>query len=87
VLTVPFYDDSPRSVQIARPDGQGGIEFDGEPEYHGDPASGGVLCYHHFGWDLLDAMRDAGCSDAQACRVQDLERGLPQGLWVLRATR
>ncbi len=87
VLTVPFYDDSPQSVQIARPDGQGGIEFDGEPEYHGDPVSGGVLCYHHFGWDLLDAMRDAGFSDAQACRVQDLERGLPQGLWVLRATR
>lgn len=87
VLTVPFYDASLSSRQIARLDGAGGIEFDGEPEYHGDPVSGGVLCYHHFGWDLLDAMRDAGFADAQACRVHDIERGLPQGLWVLRASR
>lgn len=87
VLTVPFYDASPDSVQVAHRDADGRIECVGEPEYHGDPASGGVLCYHHFGWGLLDAMRDAGFSDAQACRVQDLERGLPQGLWVLRATR
>jgi SAM-dependent methyltransferase len=87
VLTVPFYDASPTSVQVACPDGAGGIEFLGEPEYHGDPVAGGVVCYHHFGWDLLEAMRSAGFNRAEACRVQDLERGLPQGLWVLRATR
>lgn len=87
VLTVPFYDASPASLQVARPDAEGGIEFIGEPEYHGDPVAGGVLCYHHFGWDLLEAMRSAGFRRAEACRVHDLERGLPQGLWVLRATR
>jgi SAM-dependent methyltransferase len=87
VLTVPFYDDADASVQIARLDGKGGVEFDGEPEYHGDPVTGGVVCYHHFGWDLLEAMRDAGFSSAVACRVHDMARGIPRGLWVLRATR
>lgn len=87
VLTVPFYDASAHSAQVARPDGQGGIEFVGAPEYHGDPVSGGVPCYHHFGWDLLDALRDAGFADAIACRVQDADGGLPQGQWVVRGTR
>lgn len=87
VLTVPYYDDASQSVQIARHCAGGSVEHVGEPEYHGDPVRGGVLCYHHFGWDLLHAMRDAGFADARACRVHDLNRGLPQGLWVLRATR
>lgn len=87
VLTVPFYDASEHSVQIAQADGQGGTEHVGDPEYHGDPVSGGALCYHHFGWDLLDAMRDAGFAEAVACRVHDIAQGLPQGEWVLRATR
>lgn len=87
VLTVPFYDDADASVEVARPDGRGGIEFIGEPEYHGDPVTGGVVCYHHFGWDLLQAMRDAGFARAVACRVVDLGRGVASGLWVLRATR
>ena len=37
------------------------------PEYHGNPTipGEGVLCYYHFGWDLLDALRAAGfCSVA-----------------------
>lgn len=87
VATVPFYDRAPASVQIAFPDGRGGVEHAGEPEYHGDPVGGGVLCYHHFGWDLLGAMREAGFADAIACRVHGIEHGLPQGLWVLRARR
>jgi len=32
------------------------------PEYHGDPlnSSEGILCFQHFGWDVLDVMRKAG---------------------------
>lgn len=84
-LTVPFYENASASEQIAWPDSGGGIRYQGAPEYHGDPLSGGVLCFHHFGWDLLDALREAGFADAVACRVQDPARGLPQGQWVLRA--
>jgi hypothetical protein len=44
-----------------------------------------VLCFHHFGWDLLDAMRESGFAEAEALRIADPERGLPEPQWVLRA--
>ena len=87
VMTLPFYEAQPDSATIARLDAQGRIEHLGEPEFHGDPVRGGVTCFHHFGWDLLAALRSAGFGDAVACRVQDPARGLPQGQWVLRAQR
>jgi hypothetical protein len=35
------------------------------PEYHGDPTNGtGCLCFYHYGWDLLEAIREAGFRDA-----------------------
>jgi hypothetical protein len=38
-----------------------------EPEYHGDPLSqSGCLCYYHFGWDLLNELRDADFQDVAA---------------------
>ncbi len=86
-LTVPFYENQSGNEQIARLDAQGRVEHFGEPEFHGDPVRGGVLCFHHFGWALLEDMREAGFSDAQACRVQDPSGGLPQGQWVLLARR
>ena len=87
VFTVPFYDDALESVQVARVGSDGGIVHRGEPEYHGDPTSGGVLCFHHFGWSLLDDLRAAGFSDAVAHRVFDPAAGLPLPVWVLQATR
>lgn len=87
VMTLPFYEAQPDSETIARMDAQGRVEHLGEPEFHGDPVRGGVPCFHHFGWDLLAALRSAGFSDAEACRVQDSARGLPQGQWVIRARR
>lgn len=86
-LTVPFYEGQLENVRIARLDAQGRIEHLGEPEFHGDPIRGGVPCFHHFGWTLLDDMRDAGFADAEARRVQDPSSGLPQGQWVLVARR
>ena len=87
VLTVPFYADAAWSETVARMSGDGRIEHLQPPEYHGDPLGGGVLCFHHFGWDLLDALREAGFADAVALRVRDPAHGLPEPLWVLRATR
>ena len=49
--------------------------------------SSGALCFHHFGWDLLEAMRAAGFASAEALRVRDADRGIPQAQWILRATR
>lgn len=86
-LTVPFYENQAGNVAIARADAHGRIEHLAEPEFHGDPVRGGVPCFHHFGWALLDDMRAAGFADARACRVQDAAAGLPQGIWVLLARR
>jgi SAM-dependent methyltransferase len=88
LLTVPWYWGRAESREIARLRAGGGIDFlQQPPEYHGDPLGGGVLCFHHFGWDLLDAMREAGFAQAEALRVSDPERGLPEAQWVLRARR
>lgn len=88
LLTVPWHWDRAASREIARLLDGGVVDFMGQPpEYHGDPLGGGVLCFHHFGWDLLDAMRDNGFAEAEALRVADPDRGLPEAQWVLRARR
>ncbi len=88
LLTVPWYWTNAGSGEIARLRPDGGIDFLLQPpEYHGDPLGGGVLCFHHFGWDLLDAMRESGFAEAEALRIGDPERGLPEAQWVLRARR
>jgi SAM-dependent methyltransferase len=64
VVTVPFVATAPASILRATIDAGGSVRHLLEPEYHGDPISGeGVLCFHHFGWDLLDAVRAAGFKD------------------------
>ena len=87
VLTVPFYWEQAATETIAWRNDEGGIEHAGEPEYHGDPVSPGVLCFHHFGWDLLDKIREAGFSHAEALRVRAQAQGVPEPVWVLRAIR
>ena len=87
VLSVPFYTDLEHTRALARVDSGGRIEHLQPPEYHGDPLGGGVLCFHHFGWDLLAAMRDAGFASADAVRVHDPAQGCPEPVWLLRARR
>lgn len=87
VVTVPFHEHAPATRTIAWPQGDGSIRHDGEPEFHGDPVRGGVLCFHHFGWDLLEAARAAGFSEAVAVSVQSEAHGLPARQWVVRALR
>ena len=46
------------------------------PEYHGDPLSpDGVLCFQHFGWEMLDEMRRSGFKDAYAVCYTSKEFG------------
>jgi len=87
VLTAPFHDWLADNRQRASVRGDGTIEHHAEPEYHGDPVSGGVLSFHDFGWALLDDLRDAGFSDVSAHRVRSSEMLIPQALWVLLARR
>lgn len=86
VMTVPFVEAWPETLVRARVRADGDIEHLHEPEIHGDPVAGGVLCFYHFGWDLLDALRAAGFRDARWHRVWSPREGL-FGLWTLVATR
>jgi SAM-dependent methyltransferase len=66
VLTAPFLRGSASTIVRARVHEDGSIEHLLEPEYHGDPVKeSGVLCFYHFGWDLLDTIRNAGFSEAE----------------------
>lgn len=86
VLSVPFYAAAGQSRELAKIV-DGVVEHLQPPEFHGDPLSGGVLCFHHFGWNLLDAVRAAGFADAEAVRVRDPGQGLLAPQWIIRARR
>lgn len=86
VATFPFT-DGPETVVRARLDANGAIEHLLEPEYHGDPISGGVLCFYHFGWDLLARIRAAGFTSVRMVMPWAPGDGLAYGLWTLLATR
>ncbi|CAN5770703.1 hypothetical protein BH20PSE1_BH20PSE1_02780 [soil metagenome] len=67
LFTVPFLRNSEKTVVRARVDTGGQIEHILPPEYHGDPInSDGCLCFYHFGWDLLDALREVGFTECFA---------------------
>ena len=89
VLTAPFLPGEPETEVCARVRADGTTEHILPPEYHGDPLSpeGGVLCYYHFGWDLLDAVRTAGFSSASFVLPWHLAAGEIGSCWTLLATR
>ena len=65
-ITVPFVGTAETIVRArVLPDGE--IEHLLPAEYHGDPmVKDGILCFYHFGYDVLDVMRRVGFSDAWA---------------------
>lgn len=87
ILTAPLLLDAQHTITRAcyRPDGTI-VHLCGEPEYHGDPLApgGGVLCWHHFGWDVLETMRRVGFQDARAVLAWSMYKGMPTLLpiWV-----
>ncbi len=86
VLTLPFLETEQTTLVRALVGPDGAVEHLLPPEIHGDPVSGGVLCFYHFGWDLLDALREAGFRHAEWVRSFVPEYAI-YGLWSLRATR
>lgn len=86
VATFPFT-DGPETVLRARMQEGGQIEHLLEPEYHGDPISGGVLCFNHFGWDILEVARMAGFSSVKMTMPIPEDNAAWYGLWTLVAVR
>lgn len=66
IVTAPFAINSDVHIVRAAIASNGKVEHILTPEFHGDPLnSSGVLCFYHFGWDLLSDLRSAGFNKAQ----------------------
>jgi len=73
LLCVPFHRGQ-HHLERARMRDDGGIEHLLPPEYHGDPLDPrGCLCFHHFGWDVLDFLRQAGFRHVTAYSIWSRE--------------
>jgi SAM-dependent methyltransferase len=75
LLSAPFYRGPKHLLRASlRPDGS--IEHHLPPEYHGDPLDPqGCLCFHHFNWDIVDFLRQAGFRRATAYSIWSRELG------------
>jgi GT2 family glycosyltransferase/glycosyltransferase involved in cell wall biosynthesis/SAM-dependent methyltransferase len=71
LFTAPFLTDSAHTVIRSRVEPDGHLHHLLPPERHGDPmnGAGGILCFQHFGWDLLDDLKAAGFRKADALFV------------------
>jgi SAM-dependent methyltransferase len=78
IFTVPLY-DTPSSVQLARLDANGAIEWIGTPEYHdsrlGGPRSAPAF-WRHSQNDIADRVKSAGFKSA-AVEAVEMARGVP----------
>ncbi|MBV8364653.1 MAG: class I SAM-dependent methyltransferase [Candidatus Eremiobacteraeota bacterium] len=76
IVSVPFLLNSEQTLVRARVRPDDTVEHILPPEYHGDPLDPhGVLCYYHFGWDLLQSMNDVGFSNSALCFYWSWSRG------------
>lgn len=88
LLTLPFLPDQPATKVLAAMAADGAITHYGPPEYHGDPGNGGgVLCFYHFGWDLIDKLRALGFSDVHYVTSWSMAHGLFDQVEAIEATR
>jgi SAM-dependent methyltransferase len=79
LLSVPFH-RGPKHLERARVREDASIEYLLPPEYHGDPLDPeGCLCFHHFGWDVLDFLKEAGFKRATAYAIWSREFGYLTG--------
>lgn len=76
LFTVPFVLNNKYNLMRARVRDDGEIEHLLCPEYHGDPLNKrGCLAFYHFGWEMLDEIRDCGFSEVEALFYWSSELG------------
>lgn len=86
LATFPFTDAADTVIRASL-SAAGEVIHHLEPEFHGDPVGGAVLCFQHFGWDILDAVREAGLADAAMVMPWAPEHGVLYGNWMLLAQK
>lgn len=77
VMTAPFVGSYENTLVRSKVSADGKIEHILEPEYHGDPihADKGILCFYHFGWELIKNLTDAQFIDAGISLNWSLQHG------------
>lgn len=76
LFSVPFEANSEHNQIRARLRKDGTIDHLLPPEYHDDPRNPeGCLCFQHFGWEMLEEMKQAGFSSVPALSYYSLEYG------------
>jgi hypothetical protein len=59
-------------------------------EYHGNPVDpeGGALCFHYFGWEMLDKLRSVGFRGVRCLAYWSEEQGyLGREQYIFVATK
>lgn len=76
LFSVPFLPESKKNIIRATLNKNGTVKHNLPPEYHGDPIrKEGVLCYQHFGWEMLEDLLAAGFTDTFALVYWSIEFG------------
>ncbi|MCH2133834.1 MAG: class I SAM-dependent methyltransferase [Phycisphaerales bacterium] len=78
IFTTPLVNGREPSEPWARRRDDGTIDHLQEPEYHGNPMDheGGSLVTWHYGYDIVDQIREACGLDTTIVLLDDLSRGL-----------
>lgn len=87
LLTAPLCMDREATVIRARLLEDGTIDYIYPPAYHGNPLGPPSLCFSDFGWEVLDAFREAGFTNPRAVLYYDPALGYsgqPQPLIIAR---
>ena len=76
LFSVPFDENRPGNQTRAQVRKDGTIEYLLPPEYHDDPRNPeGCLSFHHFGWEMLEDVKQAGFSNVWALSYYSREYG------------
>lgn len=63
IASFPFERDSLNTTERAAKNPDGSISYFAPPEYHGNPLlKEDILCYRHFGWDVIEKFKSVGFS-------------------------
>lgn len=86
LFSVPFVKTAEKNIIRAAISDTGSVTHILPPEYHGNPLSSvGLLCYYHFGWELVGELNAVGFKDSKVLLYWSRELGYLGGEQILFA--
>lgn len=90
LITAPFNSLGVAHVEFARQETTGGVTYLAPPDHHPNPIELGddSICYRHFGWRLLEELKESGFREVSILESWDLDAAiLGEGLNVICARK